>query len=43
MPVGERVKVDSSDVRSFYLPGSIVTSGRSIRSHIRSSPKIIRH
>ncbi|MBA0878093.1 hypothetical protein Goshw_026412 [Gossypium schwendimanii] len=31
MPAGERVNVDSSDVRSFYLPGSTVTSGRSIR------------
>ncbi|MBA0673282.1 hypothetical protein Goklo_029540 [Gossypium klotzschianum] len=43
MPAEERVKVDSSDVRSFYLPGSTVTSGRSIRSHIGSSLKIIRH
>ncbi|MBA0574813.1 hypothetical protein Golob_028060 [Gossypium lobatum] len=34
MPARERVKEDSSDVLSFYLPGSIVTSGRSIRSYV---------
>ncbi|MBA0786392.1 hypothetical protein Gotri_027226 [Gossypium trilobum] len=43
MPVGERVKVDSSDIRSFYLPCSTVTFGRSIKFRIGSSPKIIRH
>ncbi|MBA0673061.1 hypothetical protein Goklo_024532, partial [Gossypium klotzschianum] len=30
MPVGERVKVDLSDVRSFYSHGSTVTSGELI-------------
>ncbi|MFQ6670752.1 hypothetical protein Gotur_035542 [Gossypium turneri] len=43
MPTGDQVKVDSSDVRSFYLPGSTVTFGRSIRFCIGSSPKIIFH
>ncbi|MBA0671260.1 hypothetical protein Goklo_029799 [Gossypium klotzschianum] len=28
MPAEEWVKVDSSDLCSFYLPGSTVTSGR---------------
>ncbi|MBA0576511.1 hypothetical protein Golob_027976 [Gossypium lobatum] len=31
MPAGEWVKVDSSDVRSFYWHGSTVTSGGLIR------------
>ncbi|MBA0575124.1 hypothetical protein Golob_027912 [Gossypium lobatum] len=31
MSTGERVKVDSSDVRSFYLHGSTITSERFIR------------
>ncbi|MFQ6658403.1 hypothetical protein Gotur_027685 [Gossypium turneri] len=43
MPARERVKVDSSDVRSFYSHGSTVTSGRLIRFRIGSSLKIIHH
>ncbi|MBA0878776.1 hypothetical protein Goshw_016315 [Gossypium schwendimanii] len=35
MPVEKRVKVDSSDVREFYLPGSTVTSKRSIRIYVK--------
>ncbi|MFQ6658359.1 hypothetical protein Gotur_027659 [Gossypium turneri] len=41
MSVGERVKVDSPDVRSFYSHGSTVISGRLIRFRIGSSLKII--
>ncbi|MFQ6671296.1 hypothetical protein Gotur_035888 [Gossypium turneri] len=43
MSAGERVKVDSSDVRSFYSHGSTVTSERLIRFHIGSFLKIIHH
>ncbi|MFQ6654701.1 hypothetical protein Gotur_025581 [Gossypium turneri] len=43
MPVGERVKVDSLDVHSYYSRGSIVIFGKLIRFHIGSSLKIIRH
>ncbi|MBA0636499.1 hypothetical protein Godav_024915 [Gossypium davidsonii] len=43
MPVGERVKVDSSDVCNFYSHGSTVTSRRLIRFRIRSSLEIIHH
>ncbi|MBA0817494.1 hypothetical protein Gohar_022298 [Gossypium harknessii] len=43
MPAGEQVKVDSSDVRSFYSHGSTVTSRRLIRFRIRSSQEIIHH
>ncbi|MBA0575165.1 hypothetical protein Golob_027677 [Gossypium lobatum] len=35
MSAREQVKVDSSDVRSFYSHGSTVTFGRLIRFHIR--------
>ncbi|MBA0755142.1 hypothetical protein Gogos_020553 [Gossypium gossypioides] len=43
MFAGERVKVDSSDVHSFYSHGSTVTSGRLIRFCIGSSLKNIHH
>ncbi|MBA0638226.1 hypothetical protein Godav_005447 [Gossypium davidsonii] len=43
MNARELVMVDLSDVRSFYLHGSIVTFGRLIRFHIGSSPKTILH
>ncbi|MBA0667933.1 hypothetical protein Goklo_000935 [Gossypium klotzschianum] len=34
MPTGERVKVDSSDVRSYYSHGSTVISRKLIRFRI---------
>ncbi|MBA0673305.1 hypothetical protein Goklo_024218 [Gossypium klotzschianum] len=37
------VRVDSSDVHSFYSHGSTVISGRLIGLRIGSSPKTIRH
>ncbi|MBA0575337.1 hypothetical protein Golob_025340 [Gossypium lobatum] len=43
MLAGERVKVDSSDVRSYYSHGATVISGTLIRFHIGSSMKNIRH
>ncbi|MFQ6650807.1 hypothetical protein Gotur_022377 [Gossypium turneri] len=43
MPAGERVKVDLSNVRSFYSHGSTVTSGELIRFRIGFSLKIIHH
>ncbi|MBA0789389.1 hypothetical protein Gotri_025954 [Gossypium trilobum] len=43
MLTGERVKVDSSDVRSYYSHGSIVISGKLIKSRIGSSLKTVRH
>ncbi|MBA0785472.1 hypothetical protein Gotri_027509 [Gossypium trilobum] len=43
MHAEKRVRVDSSDVRSSYSHGSIVTSGRLIGFCIEFSPKIIRH
>ncbi|MBA0777586.1 hypothetical protein Gotri_005593 [Gossypium trilobum] len=43
MPAEERVRVDLSDVRSYYSHGSTVISGKSIRFHIGSSLKTIRH
>ncbi|MBA0843429.1 hypothetical protein Goarm_000619 [Gossypium armourianum] len=43
MHAEKRVKVDSSDVRSSYLHGSIVTSGRLIGFRIGFSLKIICH
>ncbi|MBA0632080.1 hypothetical protein Godav_000888 [Gossypium davidsonii] len=42
MPTRELVKVDSSNVRSYYSHGSTVISGKLIRFCIRSSPKTIR-
>ncbi|MBA0633479.1 hypothetical protein Godav_005387 [Gossypium davidsonii] len=41
MHAGERERVGLLDVRSFYLHGSIITFGRSIRFHIGSSLTII--
>ncbi|MBA0637327.1 hypothetical protein Godav_026116 [Gossypium davidsonii] len=41
MPVGEQVRVDSSDVHSYYSRGSIVIFGKLIRCHIGSSLEAI--
>ncbi|MBA0609060.1 hypothetical protein Godav_021187 [Gossypium davidsonii] len=41
MPVEKRVKVDSSDVCSYYLHGSTVIFGKLIKSRIGSSLKTI--
>ncbi|MFQ6669201.1 hypothetical protein Gotur_034547 [Gossypium turneri] len=43
MPAGERVKVDLSDVHSYYSHGSTVIFGKLIRFYIGSSLKIICH
>ncbi|MBA0638240.1 hypothetical protein Godav_022264 [Gossypium davidsonii] len=43
MPTGERVKVDSSDVRSYYSHGSTVISRKLIRFRIGFSLKTIHH
>ncbi|MBA0574919.1 hypothetical protein Golob_024611 [Gossypium lobatum] len=43
MPVKEQVKVDSSDVHSYYSHGSIAIFEKLIRFRIGSSLKIIRH
>ncbi|MBA0632151.1 hypothetical protein Godav_000946 [Gossypium davidsonii] len=43
MPAEERVKVDLSDMPSYYSHGSTVISGNSIRFHIGSSLKTIHH
>ncbi|MFQ6664026.1 hypothetical protein Gotur_031282 [Gossypium turneri] len=43
MNTGERVRLNLSNVRSFYLHGSTVTFGRLIRFYIGSSPKTILH
>ncbi|MBA0852454.1 hypothetical protein Goshw_005505 [Gossypium schwendimanii] len=43
MPDGEWVKVDSSDVHSYYSHGSTIISGKLIRFRIGSSLKTIRH
>ncbi|MBA0630422.1 hypothetical protein Godav_002525 [Gossypium davidsonii] len=43
MPAGERVKVDSLDVRSYYSHGSTVISEKLIRFCIGSSLKTICH
>ncbi|MBA0635873.1 hypothetical protein Godav_024591 [Gossypium davidsonii] len=43
MPAGERVKVDSLDVRSYYSHSSTVISGKLIKSRIGSSLKTIHH
>ncbi|MFQ6653334.1 hypothetical protein Gotur_024780 [Gossypium turneri] len=43
MPIGERVRVDSSDVHSYYSCGSTVIFEKLIRFRIGSSLKTIRH
>ncbi|MBA0576937.1 hypothetical protein Golob_023887 [Gossypium lobatum] len=43
MPVGEYVKVDSSDVHSYYPYGSTFIFRKLISFHTGSSLKIIRH